>query len=213
MGGIAPVWGSADLPWKVSRDTGYRSDSIAISRDMGPLRFAEMLVMVVVWVVVSMSRVKLFFDLKAPFHHWRKAVKAPPRLSCFPMPHPPRSKQLVLELAKTAGVGLKSTHTWTEYEPFWDWLLTSLTGWDNLAVDAHGGWHSLARPSASKCAALSWFLVWWYSLPLLRCTLSFMGSSMWGCGHLSMSFKQQHAMNALPDFPFSPDTMFVYMHQ
>ena len=36
-GGIAPLWGSADLPEKVSRDTGYRSDSIAISRDMGPL--------------------------------------------------------------------------------------------------------------------------------------------------------------------------------
>ena len=36
-GGIAPFWGSADLPEKVSRDTGYRSDSIAVSRDMGPL--------------------------------------------------------------------------------------------------------------------------------------------------------------------------------
>ena len=36
-------WGSANLPEKVSRDMGYRSDSIAISRDMGPLslvRFA-----------------------------------------------------------------------------------------------------------------------------------------------------------------------------
>ena len=29
--------GSADLPAKVSRDMGYRSDSIAVSRDMGPL--------------------------------------------------------------------------------------------------------------------------------------------------------------------------------
>ena len=37
--GSAPFWGSADLPEKVSRDMGYRSDSIAISRDMvGPLR-------------------------------------------------------------------------------------------------------------------------------------------------------------------------------
>ena len=36
-GGIAPVWGSAPLPLKVSRDMGYRSDSIAVSRDMGPL--------------------------------------------------------------------------------------------------------------------------------------------------------------------------------
>ena len=36
-GGIAPFWGSANLPEKVSRDMGYRSDSIAISRDMGPL--------------------------------------------------------------------------------------------------------------------------------------------------------------------------------
>ena len=37
-GGIAPFWGSANLPKKVSRDMGYRNDSIAISRDMGPLR-------------------------------------------------------------------------------------------------------------------------------------------------------------------------------
>ena len=33
-GGIAPFWGSADLSGKVSRDMGYRSDSIAVSRDM-----------------------------------------------------------------------------------------------------------------------------------------------------------------------------------
>ena len=38
-GGIAPFRGSANLPEKVSRDMGYRSDSIAVSRDMGPLRF------------------------------------------------------------------------------------------------------------------------------------------------------------------------------
>ena len=36
-GGIAPFRGSANIPEKVSRDMGYRSDSIAISRDMGPL--------------------------------------------------------------------------------------------------------------------------------------------------------------------------------
>ena len=36
-GGVAPFWGSANLPEKVSRDMGYRSDSIPISRDMGPL--------------------------------------------------------------------------------------------------------------------------------------------------------------------------------
>ena len=30
-GGIASFWGAACLPKKVSRDTGYRSDSIAIS--------------------------------------------------------------------------------------------------------------------------------------------------------------------------------------
>ena len=36
-GGIAPFWGSPNLPEKVSRDMGYHSDSIAISRDMGPL--------------------------------------------------------------------------------------------------------------------------------------------------------------------------------
>ena len=37
-GGIAPFQGSANLPEKVSRDMGYRSDSIAVSHDMGPLR-------------------------------------------------------------------------------------------------------------------------------------------------------------------------------
>ena len=37
-GGIAPFWGSANLPKEVSRDTGYRSNSIVISCDMGPLR-------------------------------------------------------------------------------------------------------------------------------------------------------------------------------
>ena len=35
-GGIAPYWGSADVPEKVSRDMLYRSDTIAISREMGP---------------------------------------------------------------------------------------------------------------------------------------------------------------------------------
>ena len=37
-GRIAPFWGSATLPEKVARDMGYRSDSIVILRDMGPLR-------------------------------------------------------------------------------------------------------------------------------------------------------------------------------
>ena len=37
-GVIAPFWGSANLPEKVSRGMGYRSDSVAISRDMGPLK-------------------------------------------------------------------------------------------------------------------------------------------------------------------------------
>ena len=36
-GGITPFWWSANLPLKVSRDMGYRSNSIAISRDVGPL--------------------------------------------------------------------------------------------------------------------------------------------------------------------------------
>ena len=36
--GLAPFWGAPNLPEKVSRDMGYRSDSSAISRDMGPLR-------------------------------------------------------------------------------------------------------------------------------------------------------------------------------
>ena len=32
------ILGSCQPPWKVLHDMGYRSDSIAISRDMGPLR-------------------------------------------------------------------------------------------------------------------------------------------------------------------------------
>ena len=36
-GVIVPCSGSANLPTKASRDMGHRSDSIAISRDMGPL--------------------------------------------------------------------------------------------------------------------------------------------------------------------------------
>ena len=43
-GGIAPLGGSAKLFLKVSRDMGYRSDSIAVSRDMGPLSLEEPLV-------------------------------------------------------------------------------------------------------------------------------------------------------------------------
>ena len=39
--GIATFWGAPNLPEKVSRDMGYRSDSTAISRDMGPLRNSE----------------------------------------------------------------------------------------------------------------------------------------------------------------------------
>ena len=35
--GISCCWGNAGLAEKASRDTGYRSDSIAISRDAGPL--------------------------------------------------------------------------------------------------------------------------------------------------------------------------------
>ena len=37
QGGYRTILGSANLPYKVSRDMGYRSDSIAISRDRGPL--------------------------------------------------------------------------------------------------------------------------------------------------------------------------------
>ena len=36
-GGIAPSWGIAAMAEKVSRDRGYRSDTIATSRDTGPL--------------------------------------------------------------------------------------------------------------------------------------------------------------------------------
>ena len=37
-GGIAPCWGIAGMADKVSRDREYRSDTIALSRDMEPLR-------------------------------------------------------------------------------------------------------------------------------------------------------------------------------
>ena len=42
-GGVAPSWGSANLAEKVSRGMGYRSDSIAISRDVGPLSHSPLL--------------------------------------------------------------------------------------------------------------------------------------------------------------------------
>ena len=41
QGGIAPFWGVLTSLKKVSRGMGYRSDSIAMSRDMGPLSSAE----------------------------------------------------------------------------------------------------------------------------------------------------------------------------
>ena len=37
MKSTAPFWGAANLPEEVSRDIGYHSDSIVISRNMGPL--------------------------------------------------------------------------------------------------------------------------------------------------------------------------------
>ena len=37
-GGSAPCWGTTGMAEKVSRDRGYRSDTIAISCDIGPLR-------------------------------------------------------------------------------------------------------------------------------------------------------------------------------
>ena len=36
-GGIAPFSGTANLPETATRDMGYRSDSVAMSRDRGPL--------------------------------------------------------------------------------------------------------------------------------------------------------------------------------
>ena len=42
-GGIAPTWGSAKPTEKVSGDMGYRSDGLAISRDVGPLSTLEAL--------------------------------------------------------------------------------------------------------------------------------------------------------------------------
>ena len=41
MGGIAPFWGIANLPEKVSRDMGYRNSGIVMSREMGPLSTAQ----------------------------------------------------------------------------------------------------------------------------------------------------------------------------
>ena len=40
-GGIAPYWGSAHFPERVSHNMGYRSDSIAIWLDMGPLSILD----------------------------------------------------------------------------------------------------------------------------------------------------------------------------
>ena len=40
-GGYRTILGGANLPEKVSHNMGYRSDSIAISRDMGPLSFSR----------------------------------------------------------------------------------------------------------------------------------------------------------------------------
>ena len=40
-GGIAPYWGSANLPEKVLHDMGYCRDIIAISCDMGPLQLPD----------------------------------------------------------------------------------------------------------------------------------------------------------------------------
>ena len=42
-GGIAPCWGIAGMAEKASRDRGYRSNTIAISRDMGPRSVAAVL--------------------------------------------------------------------------------------------------------------------------------------------------------------------------
>ena len=52
-GGITPFWGAPNLPEKVSRDMGYRSDSIAMSRDMGAakiLNFKKFFLEMWVWV-------------------------------------------------------------------------------------------------------------------------------------------------------------------
>ena len=40
-GGYRTILGSANLPENASREMGYRSDGVAISRDMGPLRLAK----------------------------------------------------------------------------------------------------------------------------------------------------------------------------
>ena len=43
-GGIAPCLGIAGMVEKVSRNRGYRSDTIAISRDTGPKLYVRTLV-------------------------------------------------------------------------------------------------------------------------------------------------------------------------
>ena len=43
-GGYRTIWASAKLSQKISRDMGYHSDSIAVSRDTGPLRIQQTLV-------------------------------------------------------------------------------------------------------------------------------------------------------------------------
>ena len=49
--GIAPSSGVRNLSEKVSCDMGYRSDSIAVLRDMGPLRLWE-----AVWAQIPSAR-------------------------------------------------------------------------------------------------------------------------------------------------------------
>ena len=41
---MAPSWEIAAMAGKVSRDRGYRSDTIAISRDMGPLTCSPLII-------------------------------------------------------------------------------------------------------------------------------------------------------------------------
>ena len=80
-GGIAPFWGKANVPENVSRDMGYHSDSIAISRDMGPLSWQFSISFADVFLVFEAFQTRV-----AHFCLCCVRLKMP-LLICFSFPH------------------------------------------------------------------------------------------------------------------------------
>ena len=65
-GTVAPFWGSVGFPGfpeKVSHDMGYRSDSIATSRDIGPLRIRGLFILYLFWPHIWLTKTLIFFSL------------------------------------------------------------------------------------------------------------------------------------------------------